>query len=159
MHWTHFSVGRQKGAILIVVAALGLMASPAAWAKRRPPPGDVSAIDAYRESIPTAKGSKATGSGSTRGVVLPVSVASRLGTDRTGRLLKRVATSPTLGAVRVRRGRAGPRARLKTWSIPKGISAAGNGIGDSAGRLVALIVALVVITVGAVGGAALNRRA
>jgi hypothetical protein len=159
MHWTQFSGGRQKGAILIVVAGLGLMASPAAWAKRRPPPGDVSAIDVYRESIPTAKGSKATGSGSTRGVVLPVSVASRLGTDRTGRLLRRAAMSPALGAVRVRRRPAGPPPRLKSWSIPKGISAARGGIGGSAGRLFALIVALVVITASAVGGAALNRRA
>jgi hypothetical protein len=82
------------------MVALLLLAAPApAAAAERPLPSDVAAVDAYRESIPTASGPQPTGR-SGRRATLDESVVARLGRlhDDQRRLLEDVATSPAYGA-------------------------------------------------------------
>ena len=93
---------RRRKSQLVLAACLALTLTPvgaASAAKRPPRPGDVSAVDVYRESIPTSGGARPVGSGSSSGIPLsPTARANLEAVGSRGTELKRVATSPKLGA-------------------------------------------------------------
>jgi hypothetical protein len=157
-HTTYFADYRGRRCLIALGIAIALLAPSTAFAKSRPPrPGDISAPDAYRESVPTSRGSQPAGSGPTRGAPLPPGVVSRLKNDATGKLLREVATSPALGApTKIGKARSGPE--LKPWTIGSGISAVGSGIGGTNWRLAALLVALAVVTVVSSAAAIVRHR-
>ena len=148
-----------------VVAAL-VVVSPAS-ADDPPPPEEVSAADAYRESVPTARGPKPTGQDSGRSTLTPA-VSARLDRDPGSALLREVATSAAYGAPRERlrrpakparadRNRAiGPSSRAASPQAPStrvpSVNAASVALGDAVGggRLVLLVALLLAIVLGAI---------
>jgi len=140
--------GRNSVLVLPVLVAL-VLAAPALATK--PPP---SVVDAYREMVPTSGGSKALGSGGGRArpLSLHASVALSAGSRggavdrRDARLLRRIATSPQLGA--------------PTKGLGAGIAATSGGSGTDEEHLLALIAALALTPLAAVAlMVARSRRA
>jgi hypothetical protein len=146
---------------VLAVLVLATGADNAAAARQPPPepPPDASAVDAYRESVPTSAGTHVVGSRVRRVVPLPPAIEARVRGDagKSAGLLERVATSSDLGAPPVRstnaataRGAAGDE--LHGGWAPRG--AAGAVVDGPAGSVGLLGVFLVA----AAGGALLLRR-
>jgi hypothetical protein len=96
---------RLAGAVLAVfVVATGAGNASAARQPPPQPPPDASAVDAYRESVPTSAGTHVVGSRVQRVVPLPPAIETRVRGDagRSAALLEHVATSSDLGAPVVR---------------------------------------------------------
>ncbi len=92
---------RTRAAILLVVCAVPAWLSLGGLALAQGDvPNDNSGVDQYAESLPSSGGGKARSVGGRAPVGVPLSarVRSSLPTGERGRLLKRVATDPTLGA-------------------------------------------------------------
>jgi hypothetical protein len=129
------------GAALLVIAFFaGVTAEDVASAPRRrpppPPPPGASAVDAYRESMPTSAGPHVVGSGARRVAPLPPAIEIRIrrnGGKHAG-LLEKVATSSDLGAPPVRavaRNAHSHSDRLHEGSFPHGL---GGAVLDAAGE-------------------------
>jgi hypothetical protein len=131
-------------------------------------PCEASAIDQYVECIPTDKGSNIPGGSEETRTTLSgpaqAAVTSQGGDDAP--LLTAIATSSNFGApqrkLKIERR---PGERESTAAVSGGastgdaLSAAVSAVnGGDAGRLVGLIVALALITVGALGFAALRHK-
>ena len=119
---------------------------------RVPPPSDISGADAYRESVPTAAGARATG-GRGAPAMLPEPIEQRLESDTRAQLLRDVATSPAFGAPgRDLRGDLGAPEqasdRSAAPSVPVAAEAVGNAFGEA--RLVVLALVLLALLVGAI---------
>lgn len=130
-----------------VLAAL-VVAPPAQGQDAPPPPDDISAADAYRESLPTAAGSKPTGE-SGQAAQLPAEIDARLrasgGTDV--QLLREVATRPEYGAPSSTSPVRTPL--LSEDSSPNvAVEAVADAVGET--RIVILFSLLLTLTVGAV---------
>ncbi len=140
---------------LAALMAAALLAPASALAQS---PAPAAAVDAYRESIPTAQGPHPAGSGSRRSLGPPLqrAIVVELGSDPTGKLLRRVATSPKLGAPAI----APPAASepLRAWSVGRGASAVEAAVRGISDRALGLIVALGAITVIAVAASVRRRR-
>ena len=147
---------------LVGALAFVLFTSPRAQASAahgpppEPPPG-ASAVDVYRESIPTSTGPHVVGSERRRNVSLPPMIERRLRREggRAASLLQEVATSPDLGAPIARRHAAvrRPPSVLPTGWAPTGL----DGIAHDAlgGRILVL---LALLTAAAASGIGLTRR-
>jgi hypothetical protein len=145
-----------------VVCACLLWLTPAALAGGSP--SDSGVYDQYTEQVPSAGGSRGTGSGtggtgsppgSSGGgaIVLPANLNAAAGKD--AKTLREVATSPRFG---------GPSATEQlpqgSGSTPAGFSAAVSAVTDgSDGRMVGLFVALLAVTAVSLGIAAARRNA
>jgi hypothetical protein len=137
---------------LFVGVVAALMAAGPAYADDPPRPDDVSAADAYRESVPTAGGPKPTGQGDQQSKLAP-GIAARIGSDATSALLREVATSAAYGAPqRPLRSASGPvnadDQRVSSPRLPS-FGAASGAVGDAVGRgrlalLAALLFAILV---------------
>jgi hypothetical protein len=101
--------------ILSLATIASLAAVYPAPASNGPPhqPPEVSAVDVYRESVPTSGGPKFLGSGSGRSTPLQPAVALRLRREggNEARILKQIATSSAFGA---------PDVRLPATAKPRG---------------------------------------
>jgi hypothetical protein len=106
-----------RGRVRVAGAFLGILLLAAsvddAAAARRPPPGPpagASAVDVYRESIPTSAGPDFPGSQVRHVVALPrsIDVRVRRRAGKSAGLLERVATSTDLGAPLARSPHAAP---------------------------------------------------
>jgi hypothetical protein len=121
-------------------------------------PNDNSGVDQYSESLPSSDGSRArsVGGHAPQGVPLPSRVRSSLPGGERGRLLRRVATDPTLGAP-VRAKRPLRPAPIGATARPGALSAVGDALfGSSAIWPVILLMA--VSAVAAIAGAVVRRR-
>ena len=136
------------GGILVCALVSGLPAHAA----EPPPLEDVSAIDQYRESIPTASGRKATGStGAAPLAPLPATVGERVRTQggNDAELLTKVATSPAYGAPEPQSPR--PRERAASSALPEASS-------SGSGYVPFLVVALAGLAVAGAAFAIARRR-
>lgn len=92
----------RRASILSLATIASLAAVDPAPARNGPPhqPPEVSAVDVYRESVPTSGGPEFLGSGSGRSTPLQPAVARRLRRDggNDARILKQIATSSASGA-------------------------------------------------------------
>ena len=86
--------------LLVVCAALAWLSLGGTALAQGDVPNDNSGVDQYAESVPSSGGGKArsVGGRAPLGVPLSARVRSSLPAGERGRLLKRVATDPTLGA-------------------------------------------------------------
>ncbi|MDQ2982446.1 MAG: hypothetical protein M3R70_00765 [Actinomycetota bacterium] len=147
-----FRVGRRKREVALAACLVGLFVPVgAASATKKPPPG---AVDAYRESVPTADGSRGVGDGSGRG--LPLSPKAQKGL-RNSPTLKRIATSPKLGAPSKRLHPVGEQ-DASAASLGRGIKAATGALGSGNTHMLALLAALGATAAGCVWWAARRRR-
>lgn len=130
----------RKRSALLACSLLALAAPEPVQAQDPPPPNEISAVDAYRESIPTASGPKPTGERGRRGT-LPPSVADRLSSvpAQEASLLRDVATSAAFGAPRSTLRRDTPSPTFDERSLPS-VPVAAEAIGDAfgAGRMLFL---------------------
>lgn len=142
---------RAGGAVLAIL----LLATGAddATAGRHPPPEPppgASAVDVYRESIPTSAGTHFLGSRVQRIVRLPPAIEARVrgGAGKSAELLERVATSSDLGAPPVRSRHAAPASdavsdELHRGWAPRGIAgAAVDALDGGVGLLVVFAIAI-----------------
>lgn len=148
---------RTRAAIVLVsFAALAwLSLGGSAFAQGDVPP-DNSGVDQYTESLPSSGGGKARSVGGRApvGVPLPARVRSSLPSGERGRLLKRVATDPTLGApVREHIPARPPTATER----PGALAAIGDGLFESS-AIWPLLALMAVSAVAAIGGALARRR-
>jgi hypothetical protein len=98
-------------------------------------PNDNSGVDQYAESLPSSGGGKARSVGGRAPVGVPLSarVRASLPSGERGRLLKRVATDPTLGAPAREKGSAGRGRPAAATERPAALSAIGGALfGSSA---------------------------
>ncbi len=156
-----WSRGRARvvGAVLaVLVLATGADNAIAARQPPPEPPPDASAVDAYRESVPTSAGTHVVGSRVRRSVPLPPAIETRVrGAGKSAGLLERVATSSDLGAPPVRshdataaRDAAGDELH-GGWAPRGSAGAVVDGLAGSVGLLG-------VFAVAAAAGALLLRR-
>jgi hypothetical protein len=123
-----------------------------------PPPEDVPAVSAYVELVPTSRGRRSPGVGSTERGTLPRAIESQLaragGNDAP--LLKEVATSPAYGAPRVRKPvpREPDAEPTEDSTLGAAVTVMTDG-GDD--RLLALGLVLLALTAGAAAAAYLRR--
>lgn len=115
---------------IAVALVLGLAAAPAGAAKPPPPIEDVSAIDQYRESIPTAGGPRATGQPGRKSGSLSRTARARIQQQggKDAELLLRVVTASEYGAPEAPPSRQVTPARTRATlpAIP-GASSGGSG--------------------------------
>jgi hypothetical protein len=142
-----------------LAAWFGASASPAA-AKDVPPPDELAAVDAYRETIPTARGPKpATQSPDTPVPRLSAGIERKVrtqgGADR--KTLAQVAASPALGAPPLRPRAVDLRDRPEPAS-PSAAAAVTSTVSHERSRLIVLLVALLGVTAWGVATALLGRR-
>jgi hypothetical protein len=144
-------------------------------------PDDASAVDQYVEDVPTSKGSTRPGQGKSTKTTLTPSVSSQIeaegGSDAD--LLREVASSSDYGApqkakpqkAKPKKAKAdGPKRSIRTDdgapvagpddpSAGEAISAAASAVqGGDASRLVALLIALFVITLAVLAAAGLRQK-
>jgi hypothetical protein len=132
------------------VAAFAL-AGPARAEGPPPPPDEISAADAYRESIPTAGGPKPTGASERRSRLAPA-ISARLGRGATSTFLRDVATSAAYGAPQSRlRPPAGSRPVRAGEVRAPSFGAATDAFGDAVGRGRLTVLASVLFAILAVG--------
>jgi hypothetical protein len=123
-------------------------------------PNDNSGVDQYSESLPSSDGGRArsVGGHASQGVPLSSQVNSSLPSGARGRLLRRVATDPTLGAPV--RSKKQPRIRpaaVLSAERPGAVSAIGGALfGSAAIWPIVLIMAL--SGVAAIAAAVARRR-
>lgn len=149
---------RRRVFVLLGAALVALAGAAPASADDPPRPDEISAADAYRESLPTAAGPRPTGRAG-KPVPLAPGVAARLGSGET--LLRDVAVSPAYGAPpRPLRPPARDEAEASSPDVPS-LSAAGSAVEDAVGRsrVVVLAALLLGIGVGAVAARLLQVRA
>jgi hypothetical protein len=123
-------------------------------------PNDNSGVDQYSESLPSSDGGRArsVGGHAPQGVPLSSRVQSTLPSGARGRLLRRVATDPTLGApVRSKKQPRLRHAAVVAVDRPGAVSAIGSALFGSA--VIWPIVAIMAVSgVAAIAGAAARRR-
>ena len=149
--------GARLGAAVLTAAVLVPAASGFADAGPSPPPQpppDASAVDVYRESIPTSAGPRVVDSDRRgRATPLPPAVQRRLRGEggRDAALLEHVATSAELGAPTERRvfGTPAPRSDLPKGWVP-------HGLGSLAQPRIVVLLAFLVAA--AAGGIVLRLR-
>jgi hypothetical protein len=123
-------------------------------------PNDNSGVDQYSESLPSSGGGRArsVGGHAPQGVPLSSQVQSSLPGGARGRLLKRVATDPTLGApVRSKKQPRIPHAAVVATEHPSAVSAIGSALFGSA-VIWPIVLIMVLSGVAAVAGAVARRR-
>lgn len=145
-------------AVLLLLAAAAGDATAAGQPPREPPP-DASAVDAYRESVPTSVGTHVVGSRIRRVVPLPPAIEARVRGDagKSAAVLERVATSSDLGAPLVRSHRTAA-ARDVAAAEPPGGWAPRGAVGAVVDELAGGVGLLGVFAVAAAAGALLLRR-
>jgi hypothetical protein len=141
------------GRVAAATISLTLLTGAPVAAAAIPVPEDFSAADQYVESVPTSSGPKPARKSpekpASRSARIPVPPAVK---DLDG-TLKKVATSPTLGAPEHRL----PDAKADTPKVP---AATVSAIDDAdGGRLMWLLIALVVVSGATVGAASYRHRA
>jgi hypothetical protein len=145
-------------AVLLLPAAAG-----PARAADEPPPSDLAAVDAYRETIPTASGAKPVGAQGAPATPLPAAVEERLRTQKpaAAKMLRRIATEPRLGAERSTPFEPADRAEARPKSENPVFAAVGSVAEGSAAdrRLLALLVAMGAIAFWGVAAAIVRARA
>jgi hypothetical protein len=123
-------------------------------------PNDNSGVDQYSESLPSSDGGRArsVGGHAPQGVPLSSRVQRTLPGGARGRLLRRVATDPTLGApVRSKKQpRIHPAAVVAT-DRPGAVSAIGGALFGSA-AIWPIVAIMAVSGVAAIAGAVARRR-
>ena len=150
----------------VLIALVTGLAFPAeqAIAQDPPPPPDIPSVAAYVEMVPTSRGPKQAGAGTTRPRPLPPRVDELLRTSggEDAALLEQLATSPGYGAPTGSR-RKQPKAadegtvpadRPRSNALSAAVSVSADG---GEGRLLGLILALVAVTFG-IGIVAMRRR-
>jgi hypothetical protein len=121
-------------AALALVAAAAALSAPAASAddSSPDPPSGSSAVDVYRESVPTSSGPRVVDSSVARTVRLGVTVERRLRREggRDTPTLERIATSSELGAParRLVPGMARQSSSLPAGWAPSGLLQAGRDV-------------------------------
>ena len=173
---------RSRLLTVLAVAAATVAASSGPAAAQAP--DDASAVDQYVEPVPTSGGSSYPGTGKPKKTNLPRSVAAAIrhrgGADAA--LLTEVASSSVYGAPesavatgKAAGGRKGPGKRASKGNRParggaptaggggfssgEAASAAADAVGGAESqRVVALLVALALVTAVALSAAALRRR-
>jgi hypothetical protein len=158
--------GRLRTAPLLsrlLVAALAALATlaAAAPAKADDPPEDIPAVGAYVELVPTAGGSRQSGRRQReRALPLPSDVGRRLdqASDPDGRLLRRVATAPEIGAPTRRLPIQESSAATGGTGLRTSLESVGRTLaGGSDLRLILLLAAMGTVTIA--GFAVTFRRA
>jgi hypothetical protein len=122
-------------------------------------PNDNSGVDQYSESLPSSDGGRArsVGGHAPQGVPLSSRVQSSLPGGARGRLLRRVATDPTLGAPVRSKQTEIPHAAVVATEHPGAVSAIASALfGSAAIWPIVLIMAL--SAVAAIAGAVARRR-
>lgn len=134
--------------VVPVVFALALIVPGAGFAQEPPP--ESSAVEQYRESVPTSGGARLVGAASERATPLPPTLAERV-EQQAGKdapLLKRVATSSAFGAPRSsdRPDERRPTLdRLPAWTLGDSLRAGGSALTHQTGEgrlLVVLVLCL-----------------
>jgi cobalamin biosynthesis Mg chelatase CobN len=169
---------RARRSALTVLALMALLA----WAGQAyaQTPSDASAVDQYVEDVPTSQGSTRPGQGKSTKTTIAPSVSSQIdaegGSDAD--LLREVASSSDYGAPQKAKPRKakpkakadGPKRSIRTDdgapvagpedpSAGEAISAAASAVqGGDASRLVALLIALFVITLAALAAAGIRQK-
>lgn len=145
--------------LLVSCTALLWLALAGPAAAQDTVPGDNSGVDQYSESLPSSDGRRAPAVGArpVQGVPLSRRVESSLPGGQHGRLLRRVATDPTLGAPVRRKGRTAGLGTAPADSGTSAASAIGGTLFGSSGIWLLLLVMLL-SAVAAVAGAAARRR-
>jgi hypothetical protein len=121
---------RRRAPIIVLVLLAATLGDDPALANELPPepPPEASAVDAYRESVPTSAGPHVVGVGSVRSAPLSPAIRRRLRREGGGRasILEHIATSADLGAPDTRRrgAVAGGEARLPAGWAPREVWAA-----------------------------------
>lgn len=143
---------RRRFVPLLVAVTLFIPAEGALAADSRKDCDSASAVDQYKECLPTSSGSKSAGrGGGDRGVLAPsvATVLHRTG-GRKAAWLEKIATSPAYG------GPSGALARNRgvvdipgadgSASARGALAGAARAVGAGEGRLIALLVALVLVS-------------
>ena len=153
--------------IVVGMAALAVAPSAPAKGKPKPPGSGAAAVSQYVEQIPTSSGPRATGFGKREVKPLPRTIERKLVRQggRDAPLLKEIATSSTYGAP-TRKLKTSKKVKLPTpkeiqrTSPTKTLSAGVSVVTDgSDGRLIALAIVLVLISVLSIVSAAVRQRA
>ena len=155
---------RRRAPIIVLVFLAATLTDDWAFANDLPPepPPDASAVDAYRESVPTSGGPHVVGVGQVRSAPLSPSVRRRLRREggANASILEHIATSSDLGAPDARRRAAiaGGETQLPAGWPPRGVwTATGDAVRLAPGRLRTLILLGVVLGCAA-GALALRLR-
>src|SRR4051812_4407098 len=147
-------------AFVLSFTLLACLCSPGVALAQRDVPNDNSGVDQYSESLPSSDGGRArsVGGHAPQGVPLSSRVQSTLPGGARGRLLRRVATDPTLGApVRSKnQPRIHPAAGVAT-DRPGAVSAIGGALFGSA-AIWPILAIMALSGVAAIAGAAARRR-
>jgi hypothetical protein len=144
--------------LLAVCAALAWLSLGGSALAQGDVPNDNSGVDQYAESLPSSGGGKARSVGGRAPVGVPLSarVRSALPSGERGRLLKRVATDPTLGAP-VRENNA-PRTHAAVVSERPGALGAIGGALFGSSAIWPILLLMAISAVVAVASARVRRR-
>ena len=168
--------------LLPLIAAVTLLTMTEDAAAQRP--DDAGAVDEYVEDVPTSKGRSAVGSTKPRRTRLPNNVATRIGSHgkADAPVLADIASSSVYGAPQTKLRRDGEKTSARgdgasearrldpvapgPDAAPEADLGAGDALsaaattatGESSARLLALVLALVVISGGALAVAAVRHR-
>ena len=154
------AVERAPRRALIAIGASALaLGAPAGAQASRGPSDEISAVDAYREAVPVAGGSKAVDPGGSAHASLAPAVRRKLELEggKDAAQLEQVATSQGFGAPQ------DVPPRPDSLAVPArrhGFAVAAEGLRSARhdARLTVLLAAMALSGVGAVAGAALARR-
>ncbi|MEX0816686.1 MAG: hypothetical protein WD027_04535 [Gaiellales bacterium] len=142
----------------LVLLVFGLTLAPAAAAQEQPI-DETALADQYKETIPTASGPKITG-GDSNGPTTPLppgvaAVLTQAVGEKDAKRLEEVATSPRFGAPAHAPDEGGLPASSDT---PNAVSAAVSALTDESGGSLLPLLLAVVLSTGALFGAAVYRR-